>query len=85
MQKLDNTYLRQVRPGITLWLYPVNGSPRDKYDPANALEKMIYTVIKVNPQKIMLGISIDGQPPFSLVITRTPAQLTAGHWWLAVP
>jgi hypothetical protein len=81
MEKLDDTYLRQVRPGTTLWLYPTSGSPKDQFNPADAREKIGYTVIKATPQKIILGISIDGQPPFSLVITRTPAQLTAGHWW----
>jgi hypothetical protein len=82
MVKLDKEYLRKIKPGITLWLYPTSGSPRDQFDPADAREKIAYTVIKANPEKIILGISIDGQPPFSLVITRRPAQLIDGHWWL---
>lgn len=81
MKKLDNAYLREVMPGTTLWLYPTCGPAKEQFDPAHAREKIGYTVIKITAQKFILGISIDGQPPFSLVITRTLAQLTSGYWW----
>lgn len=82
MHKLDETRLRLLKPGVTLFLYPVSGPEKKEFDCGDPRQWIRYIVIRIHPRHYTLGISIDGSPPYSMVISRTSAQLIAGFWWL---